>query len=340
MSNAMSNTRPVAPAPRIDLRSESAAAIVVFAALALLPLMMGGYVIYVLPQYLIYGVLAMSLGMLWGYAGILSFGQAAFFALGAYAMGLAMKASFGASDGYLGLLAAIVIGAGLAFLVGYFLFSAGVRDIYFVLITLALSIMVQQIAISQSSLTGGFNGMYIPRMDLALGPFGSVSLAHDRAIYYLVLPVTIAIYAGLRRLTRSDFGKVLVGIRENEGRTLSLGFETSWYKTIAFTISGAVACLAGALYGAHAEFVSPSLASVAFSTEVVIWVAIGGRQSLLGALLGGLGVAALSNYLDGLSPVFWQLILGGIFVAVIIAFKGGIAGALGRLVARKDGTHG
>lgn len=312
----------------------------VFAILALLPLVMRGYVVYILPEYLIYGVLAMSLGMLWGYAGILSFGQAAFFALGAYAMGLAMKAGLGAEAGYVGLLLSIIVGASLAFLVGYFLFSAGVRDIYFVLITLALSIMVQQIAISQSQITGGFNGMYVPRMDLALGPLGSLSLAHDRAIYYLILPITIAIYVGLRRLMTGDFGRVLVGIRENEGRTLSLGFETSWYKTVAFTISGAVACFAGALYGAHAEFVSPSLASVEFSTEVVIWVAIGGRQSLLGALLGGLGVAALSSYLDGLSPVFWQLILGGIFVAVIVAFKGGIAGALGQLVSGKDDVHG
>lgn len=326
--------------PRGGLRSESALAVLVFAILALLPLVMGGYIVYILPEYLIYGMLAMSLGMLWGYAGILSFGQAAFFALGAYAMGLAMKAGLGGGAGYAGLVASVVVGAGLALIFGYFLFSAGVRDIYFVLITLALSIMVQQIAISQSQITGGFNGMYVPRMNLDLGPLGSLSLAHDRAIYYFVLPITIAVYVGLRRLMASDFGRVLVGIRENEGRTLSLGFETSWYKTFAFTVSGALACFAGALYGAHAEFVSPSLASVEFSTEVVIWVAIGGRQSLLGALLGGVGVAALSSYLDGLSPVFWQLILGGIFVAVIIAFKGGVAGALGRLVSGKDGSNG
>jgi ABC-type branched-subunit amino acid transport system permease subunit len=114
-------------------------------------------------------MLAMSLGVLWGFAGILSFGQAAFFALGAYAMGLAAQWGIGGNPAYAGLAASVIIGAGLATLIGYFLFSVGVRDLFFVLVTLALSIMVEQITVSQSQITGGYNGMFVPRMSLSFG---------------------------------------------------------------------------------------------------------------------------------------------------------------------------
>ena len=310
--------------------SETTAAAVIFVLLAVLPILVSGYSIYILPQYLLYGMLAMSLGILWGFTGILSFGQAAFFALGAYAMGLAAKWGFGGNLAYTALVASLVIGAGLAAAVGYFLFSVGVRDVYFVLVTLALSIMVEQITVSQSQITGGYNGMFVPRLSLSLGAGHDIDLSSDAAIYYLVLPVVAAVYFLLRWLLDRPLGKVLVGIRENEDRVISLGFNTSLYKTVAFALSGAIGCLAGALYGAHANFVSPSLAGVLFSTQVVVWVAIGGREFLLGALLGAVGVSALSNYLTAIIPEYWQLVLGIIFVVVIVSFKGGLAGAIAR----------
>lgn len=321
--------------------SETPLAIAVFAVLAVLPAFVSGYPVYILPQYLLYGMLALSLGLLWGFTGILSFGQAAFFALGAYAMGLAAKWELGGNPAYLGLIASLIIGAGLAAIVGYFLFSAGVRDVYFVLVTLALSIMVEQVTVSQSQITGGYNGMFVERMSLSFGTGEPIDLSDDAAIYYVILPVVAATYFLLRWTLERPFGKVLVGILENEDRVLSLGFNTSLYKTAAFALSGAIACLAGALYGTHANFVSPSLAGVLFSTQVVVWVAIGGRQSLLGALLGGVGVSALSNYLTAITPEYWQLVLGLIFVVVIIAFKGGVAGALDRAFRRTTGRrHG
>jgi urea transport system permease protein len=323
------------------LWTETAAAVAVFAVLAFLPLIVSGYPIYILPQYMLYGLLAMSLGLLWGFGGILSFGQAAFFAIGAYAMGLATKWELGGNPAYVALLTSIVVGAGLAALVGYFLFSAGARAVYFVLVTLALSIIVEQITISQSDVTGGYNGMFIPRMSLTLGGL-TLELSDDSGIYYVIWTVTLGVYALLRASLHTPFGKVLVAIRENEGRAISLGFNTAFYKTAAFAVSGAVACLAGALYGTHANFVSPSLAGVLFSTQVVVWVAIGGRESLLGALLGAVAVAALSNYLTAITPEYWQLVLGVIFVIVIVAFKGGVAGAIEQLLARRRGEpdHG
>jgi urea transport system permease protein len=319
---------------RLNFYSETTLAVVVFAVLTALPLLVSGYSIYIVPQYLTYGMLAMSLGILWGFAGILSFGQAAFFALGAYAMGLAAKWGIYGNAGYVGLAASLIVGAGLATVIGYFLFSVGVRELFFVLVTLALSIMTEQITVSQSQITGGYNGMFVPRMSLSFGTANEIDLSSDVAIYYFVLPIVAAVYVLLRWLLKRPFGKVLVGIRENEERVISLGFHTSVYKTTVFALSGAVACLAGALYGTQANFVSPSLAGVLFSTEVVVWVAIGGRESLLGALLGAVGVSALSNYLTALIPEYWQLVIGIIFVLVIVGFKGGLAGAIGRALDR------
>ena len=307
---------------------EPVVAAAVFLALALLPAVTEGYVVYILPQYLMFGVLALSLGLLWGRVGILSFGQAAFFAIGAYVMGLVMQSDPGFNPVYLAVLAATAAGCAVAAVAGYFLFSAGVRATYFVLVTLALSIIAEQVAVSQSQITGGWNGMYVNRPELPLGPFGTLNLYGDLAIYYVVLPLAAAAYAAVLWLMTARFGKILAGVRENEDRMIALGFRVSLFKTAAFALSGAVAGFAGALYALHSSFVSPSLGGVLFSTEVVVWVAIGGRMSLLGALVGGVLVASLSNYLSAVAPDTWQLVLGVIFILVIMFFKRGLAGAL------------
>jgi urea ABC transporter permease protein UrtC len=303
-------------------------------------MVISGYIVYILPQYMLFGVLAMSLGLLWGYGGILSFGQASFFAIGGYAMGLVMQQALPVHGAYAGIVIAVLLGGLVAALAGYFLFSAGVRATYFVLVTLALSIITEQVAVSQSQLTGGWNGLYVDRMSLALGPLGEVSLFGDAAFYYFVLPLVALVYLGLRWLMGGRFGKVLVGIRENEDRLVALGYNISTYKTLAFALSGAIAGFAGALYATQANFVSPSLAGVLFSTEVVVWVAIGGRSSLLGALMGGIIVASLSNYLSAITPEYWQLVLGVIFILVIVFFKEGLAGLVARSVRILRGKAG
>jgi len=316
------------------VRGELCVAVVVFALLGLIPLFISGYVIYVLPQYFLFGMLAMSLGLLWGSAGIVSFGQAAFFAIGGYAMGVIMQAGLGEGAGYVGIISGIAASGLVALIAGYFLFSAGVKADYFVLVTLALSIIVEQMAVSQSEVTGGWNGMFVDRMSLWLGPIGTISLYDDAAIYYFILPTLAVVYFALSALKRSRFGKILVGVRENEDRMSALGYNVAFYKTAVFTISGALAGFAGALYATHSNFVSPSLAGVLFSTEVVVWVAIGGRLSLFGALAGGVLVAALSNFLSSISPQYWQLALGFIFILVIVFFKGGLAGAFTNISER------
>jgi ABC-type branched-subunit amino acid transport system permease subunit len=328
------STTPSSAVPKRGvLRSEAAIAAVVFAILALLPLVTGGYIVYILPQYMAFGVLAMSLALLWGFTGILSFGQAGFFAMGGYAVGLMMSMGLPVNGFYLGLLAAALSGAVVAGLIGYFLFSAGVRDAYFVLVTLALSIVVEQLAVSQSQWTGGWNGMFLMRPTLTF--FGlSFELFDDVRVYYAVLIFVILAYVALYRFTRGAWGKIVVGIRENEQRMVSLGVSVTFFKTLVFAISAVVACLAGSVYAVHSGFVSPSIGGVLFSTEVVVWVAIAGRSSLIGALLGGIVVSSLSNYLSAITPAYWQLVLGFIFIAAIAYFRGGVAGAIERFFAR------
>jgi urea transport system permease protein len=300
--------------------------IIIFGLLALVPLFFKGYTVFILPQYILFGILAMSLAFIWGNAGILSFGQASFFAIGGYAFGLLLKFYPEINHFFLGSLIILFLGFVIAAITGYFLFSAGVKSTYFVLATLALSILTEQLAVTKSNLTGGWNGLFVDRINITIGDFILVDLGGDFKIFYLILVIALLSYLALNFLEKNKIGKVLKGIRENEDRMLALGYKTSFYKTLAFGISGAFAALAGALYATHANFISPSVAGVLFSTEVVVWVAIGGRYSLLGAFAGGIIVSFLSNYLSTITPEYWQLFLGIVFIITIIFFKDGLAG--------------
>lgn len=309
------------------LSGETLVAVVLFTALFYVPYLVVGYWVYILPQYMLFGVLALTLVLLWGFGGMVSFGQGAFFAVGAYAFGITIQKVGGASGPWLGLLIGLVLGAAIAGAIGYFLFSANVRDSYFVLVTLAISTIVYVTANAQSGLTGGFNGMYVDRVSLSL--FGlEVSLKGDLAMYYVAFSVTLLAYLGFRFLQWSSFGRVLVSIRENEDRTRALGFNTAMYKTVAFAISGAVAALAGGFYATDAGFVSPSLGGVLFSTGVVVWVAVGGRRYYAGGLVGAIGISILSNKLNEAIPEYWQLLLGVLFVLVIVFFRRGLVGSV------------
>lgn len=331
-------------APRAAaFRGEDIAALLLFAALAVVPLAISDYPVYILPQYMLFGLLAMSLSILWGFGGIVSFGQAAFFAVGAYSMGLVMKylPDLPVNSAYAGIVLG-TLGAGLAaLLIGYFLFSAGVRSAYFVVATLALSIVAEQTVKSFSNITGGWNGLYVDRMTLTLGPWFELSLYDDVPMYYVVLAVVVPVYVAVAALMRGRFGKIIVGIRENEDRMAALGFDVPGYKTLAIGLSGLLAGLAGALYASHSNYAHPSNANVFFSTLVVIWVAIGGRYSLLGSFAGAIVVSALSNYLSSVEAIqrYWPLVLGLIFIAIIVAARDGLAGLVETLFGRRRNGH-
>lgn len=310
--------------PGIGAVTETHVAAATFVVLAMLPMVLDDYGIYILPRYMLYGVLAMSLSVLWGFTGIVSFGQAALFAIGGYVMGLCMGLTLPVNPGYVGILAGATVSGALAGAIGYFLFSAGVRSTHFVLITLALAIITQQIAVSQSWLTGGWNGMFVTRMSISPGTSGAIP--GDTGFYLFILAFCAGCYFAVRHLLYGRFGKILAGIRENEDRLTAFGYRIDVYKSAAFALSGVIAGFAGALYATTSGFVTPSLAGVLFSTQVLVWVAIGGRHSLLGAFVGAMVVASLSSYVSAVIPDYWQLIVGLVFIVVIIYFKKGLAG--------------
>jgi ABC-type branched-subunit amino acid transport system permease subunit len=189
-------------------------------------------VVFILPQYILFGLLAMSLAFIWGNAGILSFGQASFFAIGGYAFGLLIKFFPGINHFFIGMIVVITIGFLIAAITGYFLFSAGVKATYFVLATLALSILTEQLAVTKSNFTGGWNGLFVDRININLGEMTLVELGGDFKIFYLILLISLIVYLLLNYVETHKIGKVLKGIRENEDRMLSLGFNTSFYKTL------------------------------------------------------------------------------------------------------------
>lgn len=305
--------------------------VILLVALAIIPLVTQKYISFVSAQYLLFGVLALSLGFIWGYGGILSFGHAVFFGLGAYSMAWSYKYfSVGFNLGYLGLLGGVLIPTVLAVLLGLFLFYSEVKDVYFVIITLAVSVILEQLATSSGimfEIFGGFNGLFVPRMPFSIPGVFEVTLS-DRNFYVLTVGVTVLAYLTTRQLIQSHFGEVLIAIREDEERTQALGYNTARYKTLAFGFSAGLAGLAGALYATLTGFIDPSLLGFVLSTEIVIWVAVGGRQFLVGAIFGAILVNAASSGLSQALAFRDSLILGILFIIVVVFFKRGIVGSL------------
>ena len=303
--------------------------------LIVLPLVIPEFWSFLFSRYMLFGLLALSLGLIWGFAGILSFGQAAFFGIGAYMMALSYDYISAVNPAYVAFIATVIASGGLAYLIGRFYFEADVVDDYFVIVTLALPVILQQLATTFSDITGGFEGTFLLRMDLT-APGVALPLTDDRLFYYLILATLLISYIACRKILDTHFGSVLAGIRENEMRTRSLGYDTARYKTYVFTFSGILAGIAGALYAQLTTFVNPELIGFLLSTEVVIWTVLGGRGILIGAIGGGVFVSALSTQLNQHFPETFLLILGLLFILVVVLFPKGIFGNLANYLNREN----
>jgi urea ABC transporter permease protein UrtC len=296
----------------------------VLAVLVALPRFLSPYTTDFMRDVLIFGVFALSLDLLWGRAGILSFGQSAFFGLGAYAMGLAGTRIVSPNPTYIGVILGMVVPALLAVVLGYFLFYGGVRGTYFTILTIAVTLVLQRIALSWVELTGGNNGIFgILPFTLSL-PGWSHTIASEAGLYYMALAAAVICYLFVRILAASSFGRVLTAIRDNERRTEFLGFDTSLYSLVTLVISAAIAGLAGALYASMVTFVSPELFGLAFATEVIVWVAVGGRGTLVGAFVGVLAVHTLRDQISSYNATAWPAVLGLFFLLVVFVFPRGI----------------
>ncbi len=306
--------------------------LLIWGGLALLPLFVGGWQVGQITQYLTYGIFAMSLALIWGQCGLLSFGHAVFFGLGAYAMSLSTLGMLPGLEGwtssYLGLVLAIFLPAVFANLLGRFLFyGRGLQGAQLAIVMLAVAVVAERL-MARWSYAGGMNGlMSVPPVDLGL--FGaSFELYDPLPLFYFTLAAAIVVYALLETLVRSRRGVVLRALGVDEPRTAFLGHNTRALKLSVFTLSAAVAGFAGALFVSQFGFVSPPLIGFGLSTEVLIWVALGGRTALLTAFLGAIVVRLAENALADVLGAAWLLGLGLLVVLCVIFLPRGLLGEL------------
>lgn len=294
------------------------------AAAAVFPAVAGAYPVKLLQEILIWGVFAMSLDLLLGYAGMVSFGHSAFFGIGGYVAALALKQS----PHLLSALVLPALAAALAALVIGF-FSIRVSGVYFIMLTLAFSQMFYAYAF-QVAWLGAEDGIIgVPRPRLLGLDLANATVFH----LYLVALIGLAAVV-LWRVVRSPFGHVLRGIQENEGRMEAVGYPVNRYKLLAFVIAGIVAGVAGSLYTQFVGSITPDAFFWTTSGEALLMVIIGGTGTLWGAVLGAAAFILLQSLVSSYTER-WMLILGLTFVLFVLFAPGGIVGALSGRVGRR-----
>jgi branched-chain amino acid transport system permease protein len=285
-----------------------------------LPLVLQDYLTVYTTRVLILCLFALSFDLVWGYAGIMSFGQALFFGAAGYGVALITR-DLGIATIAVVLPAGLLIGLTSALLLGGFLLlGRHPSSVIFVSLgTLTGSYAADRLARGWYYL-GGQNGIpSIPPMTV-----GSYELAEGPVFYYLALGILLVVYLLCRFLVRSQFGLALAGLRENERRIAFFGYKVQHLKAIIFAISGAIAGLAGSLYAFHEGFVWPNMLGVVMSTQVVLYVLFGGAGTLIGAVIGTAVVEAVSFWLSNSYQDIWPIILGALLLLVIMFRPAGL----------------
>lgn len=306
------------------------------------PTVLPGFLLQILTLSLVFAVFAISVDLLWGYTGILTFGHAVFLGFGAYLMGKLLETFGGGAEMvYLGFLLGTILPGLLGLLIAGVLFYRGIGEDYFTIITLAFAIIAEQSAVSWSSVTNGANGLLIPAAEIGIPAVVAVDLS-GTTLYYLCVVVLLASYLLGRRIVDSPFGRVLIAINQNETKADALGYNTEKYKTMVFGMSSALAGFAGTLYVLSENFVSPPLLGFLQSTDVLIWVLVGGRGTLIGGVIGTVFLRFFENTISGALAFSWVLVLGVVLILIVLLFPAGMIGVLDevrdRLTARLTET--
>jgi urea transport system permease protein len=311
------------------------------------------YVVALMGKYLCYALLAVALDLIWGYCGILSLGHSAFFALGGYAMGMYLMRQIGSRGVYANpnlpdfmvflnwkelplswygfssfpyaLFMVIVIPGLLAFAFGWLAFRSRVTGVYLSIISQAMTYALMLAFFRNDMGFGGNNGLTDFKDILGF----SVQSEHTRAALFSASAIALIIgFLTARWVVNSKFGKVLVAIRDAESRTRFLGYRVEHYKLLVFTLSAIMAAIGGALYVPQVGIINPSEFAPANSLEAVVWVAVGGRGTLVGAALGAIIVNFGKTYFTGALPEYWLFALGLLFVLVTLFLPRGVIGTL------------
>lgn len=313
------------------------------------PLFLSEFRLNQLGKFLTFAIIALGLDLIWGYGGMMSLGQGLFFGLGAYgfAMYLKLQASGDSLPDFMfwsglktlpwfwapfqspviAILAALLVPGLIAAVLGFFIFRSRVQGVYFAIITQALTLLTSIWFVGQQAYTGGTNGI------TNLGSakiFGHSLLSSEvqLAFYFTTVVVLCLVYILTRGITNTRFGRILVATRDNEERVRFLGYDPVLFKVLAFSLSAIIAALAGILFVPQVGIISPSSMGVVPSIEMVIWVAIGGRASLIGAVIGALLVNYGKSFFSESFPNIWQYFIGLLFIASVLFFPKGIVGFL------------
>ena len=322
------------------------------------------YLVALFGKYLCYAILAVALDLVWGYCGILSLGHGAFFALGGYAMGMYLMRQIGTRGVYAdpilpdfmvflnwkalpvtwwgfqhfpyALVMALVVPGLLALVFGWFAFRSRVSGVYLSIITQAMTYALLLAFFRNDMGFGGNNGLTDFKDILGFNIESDATRVTLFSLSALLLALSIVL---ARAMVSSKFGKVLIAIRDAESRARFIGYRVEYYKTLVFTVSAMMAGLAGALYVPQVGIINPSEFAPANSIEAVIWVAIGGRGTLVGAALGAILVNFGKTYFTDVFPEFWLFALGALFIVVTLFLPQGIVGVVdqwrGRRLIRK-----
>jgi branched-chain amino acid transport system permease protein len=266
-------------------------------------------------EMLIFAIFAMGYDILFGYTGLLSFGHAIFFGVGAYSLGLTLIKL--QAPLLVGLLGGIFVSLVIALVVGFL--SIRVKGIYFVMVTLAFCQMFYFIAFKWTGLTGGDNGLHgVPRPSI-----GPIHLDSEIRLYYLILVLFVLCLLLALRVVHSPFGRALQSLKSNEDRAKSIGFDTSRFKLISFLISAFFGGLAGGLYALHLNFVPLETLNIMTSGDVVIMSIIGGIGTLYGPIFGAMLLVYLKNLMSGWTEQ-WNFIMGILFITSVLTLRRGI----------------
>ena len=316
-------------------------ALALFAVLAAIPFVGTLYTVQTFGKFMSYMILALALDVLWGGAGLMDLGFAVFFGIGGYVVGISLSIQHGlpafmTSGGLTELPAiyaplqsvpvawalAIALPALVALLMGYFIFTSRVKGVFFNIITLAFASLFELFVRNQQAYTGGSSGINGIARGLSDIPLNTVDW------YFLALAVLIGVYALCSWLMGSRFGKVVNSIRDNEARLQFLGYNPATFKMAIFAFAGALAGLAGALYIPMTSFISIDSGGTVFSTTILVWLAVGGRGNLCGAMVGALIVSLLQNQLSTIFGDTWQLVLGVLLLVIVLFLPDGVIGTL------------
>ena len=306
-----------------------------FVLLAIFPFVSTDFYAQMAARMMILGIFAMSLDLLLGVTGLVSLGHAAFFGLAGYALAFLTPQGEPASLWWT-LPVAVGASALAAFVIGFFVVRT--KGIYFIMVTMAFAQMVYYVFFDNKAL-GGSDGIYVN-----FKPDAKIfDLENKKVFYYFTLVVLIATYLFLRRMLFSPFGRVLAGIRVNEHRMRALGYGTFGYKLAAFTLAGALAGLAGYLWGMSTGFVNPELMGFHMSAHAIMMVILGGMGNFAGAIIGAFAFEILLDEFKGLPAIggfntgkHWQLWMGMFIVAIVILAPRGLLGLVERVLRRKD----